>query len=182
MNSYPMRFRPVMLMLPSPSPLKQAKVEDCAAPLSRRFDCKTGGNGVRNALTEIKQMVNIYESLTPELRTNCEVVLAEVLNNIAEHSYQGRPDCAFSVEITLSDQCIVVETSDNGEPMPGLKLPEKRLPSQEVPRDVLPEGGFGWYLIHVLAPDPVYLRRDGTNVLRFVLNNPCGPCALPSAN
>ena len=42
------------------------------------------------------------------------------------------------------------------------KLPDTAL-------EDLPEGGFGWHLIHSLTNDLTYLRTGGCNRLRFLL-------------
>lgn len=95
-----------------------------------------------------------------------EIVLAEVLNNIAEHAYAGQ---AGPVTVTLCDTaqgigCLVV---DHGAPMPGGTPPDGTLPPQ-TPAD-LPEGGFGWHLIRSLTRDLDYARVAGANRLSFLL-------------
>ena len=170
-----MQFRPVTLMQPSPDSISHGstKGSDCVA--TQRFICDTGGHGIRRTLSQIKQMIDAHDHLCPELRSNCELVLAEVCNNIEEHSYWGRTGCQFSIAVTVGPQTIAVETQDTGLPMPGLKLPEPRLPPYQVEQADLPEGGFGWYLIHVLAPNPTYVRHGETNHLRFVLTSQAIP-------
>lgn len=107
--------------------------------------------------------------LKPGERGTAELVLAEVLNNVAEHAYAN---LTGTVRITLSPvaagiQCLIV---DQGVAMPGGSLPAGRLPGGPgTPLDDLPEGGFGWHLIGTLTRDLAYARIDGDNRLSFTL-------------
>jgi serine/threonine-protein kinase RsbW len=98
-----------------------------------------------------------------------ELVLAEVLNNVAEHAYG---DSGGDVAVTLTQEvagvrCLVVDT---GRAMPGEGLPEGLLPGgSDTALDDLPEGGFGWHLIRSLSAELTYARVDGQNRLGFVL-------------
>lgn len=102
-------------------------------------------------------------------RSSAELVLAEVLNNIAEHAYA---DQVGPVTVMVRDgaqgiDCLVV---DQGAPMPGGTLPDGGQPGRTglVLAD-LPEGGFGWHLIHTLTRNLVYRRIAGANRLSFLL-------------
>lgn len=107
--------------------------------------------------------------LRSERRAVAELVLAEVLNNVAEHAYDGN---GGRVEVALCQgergvRCLIV---DEGRPMPGGILPEGRPPDgADVLLDDLPEGGFGWHLIRSLCTDLTYVRVDEQNRLSFVL-------------
>lgn len=107
--------------------------------------------------------------LSDDSRGTAELVLAEVLNNVAEHAYANGPG---SVEVTLAPgpdgiSCLIV---DQGVAMPGEALPEGRLPGgADLPLDELPEGGFGWHLIRTLTEDLCYQRVGGSNRLSFLL-------------
>ena len=106
--------------------------------------------------------------LTPDGRGTAELVLAEVLNNVAEHAYAERTG---SVAVTLTRvqagiACLVV---DQGHPMPGDCLPQGRLPRVDVAIEDLPEGGFGWHLIRSLTVELSYKRVHGCNRLSFLL-------------
>ena len=107
--------------------------------------------------------------ISDSARGTAEIVLAEVLNNIAEHAYA---DKAGPVIVTLRDTargigCLVV---DQGEPMPGGWLPDGTLPQQTgLALADLPEGGFGWNLIRRLTQDLAYTRIAGANRLSFLL-------------
>lgn len=104
-----------------------------------------------------------------DVRGTAQLVLAEVLNNVAEHAYG---DAGGKVEIRLwldpdALHCLIV---DEGRAMPGGQLPEGRLPGgPRVALDDLPEGGFGWHLIRSLCAELSYVRVDGQNRLAFAL-------------
>jgi len=105
-----------------------------------------------------------------------ELVLAEVLNNVAEHAYS---DGGGTVSVSLErDQAgIRCQIVDQGRAMPGGTLPQGLLPGGPgTALEDLPEGGFGWHLIRSLCADLAYARVDGQNRLGFVLpTNGPGP-------
>jgi serine/threonine-protein kinase RsbW len=105
-------------------------------------------------------------ALNEEERGTVELVLAEVLNNVAEHAYARFPG---NVEVDLTFACdhIRVCISDWGLPMPGFEAPSGALP--EASAEDIPEGGFGWYMIRSLSSDLHYHREDGENALTFAL-------------
>lgn len=102
-------------------------------------------------------------------RGAAELVLAEVLNNIAEHAYS---DQVGPVTVSVRDgalglDCLVV---DQGMPMPGGTLPDGSQSDRTgLALADLPEGGFGWHLILRLTRDLAYTRIAGTNRLSFLL-------------
>lgn len=141
-------------MQPAPDPFAQADTHDLvlrAEPAS-----------VRAALLAVTAVPPVAE-LAPDLRGTVELVLAEVLNNVAEHAYA---DSAGHVAVTVALQpgALWCEVVDEGAPMPGGTLPEGRLPE-----DDLPEGGFGWHLIRTMTRDLQYRRQRGTNRLNFII-------------
>nr|WP_281245133.1 ATP-binding protein [Litoreibacter janthinus] len=119
---------------------------------------------VRDTILEImRRLQNEFPSQSEGI-IGTEIVLAEVLNNIAEHSYQcsGLGDVIISVLCT--DDMISVETRDYGVPMPGLNPPKTEL--EEIPLAVedLPEGGFGWFFIRSLSSHMEYRRIGQQNI------------------
>ncbi len=105
--------------------------------------------------------------LDPDERSTLELVLAEIVNNIAEHAYCGRPDGWIEILVRPRPEGICCRISDEGKPMPGGKPPPGLLQDLNVPVKDLPEGGFGWFLISDLAKDLTYERQKGRNTLRF---------------
>jgi serine/threonine-protein kinase RsbW len=98
-----------------------------------------------------------------------EVVMAEVLNNVVEHAYREQPGNQLGLRCVIHDTEILFRISDTGTAMPGLTLPEGKLPAADQPTEHLPEGGFGWHLIHMLTEDLVYVRDADRNRTSFVI-------------
>jgi serine/threonine-protein kinase RsbW len=106
--------------------------------------------------------------LPPDARGTAELVLAEVLNNVAEHAYAEGPG-PVAVTLTAGPTGIGCLIVDQGSAMPGGRLPEGVLPRADTALADLPEGGFGWHLIHSLTRDLAYVRTGGCNRLSFLL-------------
>ena len=102
-----------------------------------------------------------------EVLGNLQIVLAEALNNVAEHAFTGLAPSEASVAITLRGDLLRVVLRDTGHPLPERLLQPP--PPQNLAGDtaVLPEGGFGWTLIHELTSRLEYSRKDGENRLCF---------------
>ncbi|MCW3782369.1 ATP-binding protein [Defluviimonas salinarum] len=98
-----------------------------------------------------------------------ELALAEVLNNIVEHAYDGRTSGQVEVCLHREAGWICCRIVDSGHAMPALTLPEGRMRPLPPRLDDLPEGGWGWSLIRTLATDLAYRREDGSNYLTFRL-------------
>lgn len=105
-------------------------------------------------------------------RITAELVISEVLNNIVEHAYgeQGGEIELSTWPVAGGLQCAV---TDQGTAMPDARLPQGRLPNPAAAD--LPEGGFGWHLIHSLARDIRYLRLGEINLLTFHLPSEQSP-------
>jgi serine/threonine-protein kinase RsbW len=95
-----------------------------------------------------------------------EIVLAEACNNVVEHALAGQPDAAFDLAVWLHEHRMVVRLTDRGRPMPGGLPPRAKTGP---PGDPLPEGGFGWTMIHGLCADVRYSRAGGENRLDLVI-------------
>jgi serine/threonine-protein kinase RsbW len=121
---------------------------------------------IRAALLQITA-VSPVRDLSPDQRATVELVLAEVLNNVAEHAYADSAG-PVAVTVALHAGMLVCDVVDDGIVMPGGILPDGRLPETGSDRD-LPEGGFGWHLIRSLTCDVAYRRQRGSNRLSFVI-------------
>lgn len=107
--------------------------------------------------------------LSAILRAEAELVLAEALNNINEHAYAagGGP---VDLRLRRCRDGLLCLISDLGAGMPGDRLPEGISPLTSTALGDLPEGGFGWHLIRLLARDLQYRRKRGRNRLAIFLD------------
>ena len=122
---------------------------------------------VRKALREIlRHPVMAY--LPAVVRGNAELVLAEALNNIVEHAYDGVIG-HIDLRLQLRSGRLLCDIFDRGAPMPNSELPTGLAPPIKTDKD-LPEGGFGWFLIRSLTENLAYGRIGARNHLSFQLN------------
>lgn len=110
--------------------------------------------------------------ICPDVTARAEIVLAEVLNNIAEHGQQEGRIGWVDLRCDICPSGLQVVVADQGRPMP----PHLLSPPQETPcprGDVslsdLPEGGFGWAIIRCLTCDLHLQSHEGGNTLSFVI-------------
>jgi serine/threonine-protein kinase RsbW len=131
---------------------------------------------IRDSLAEVRLRL-AKDELTEEELATVEVVLAEVMNNIAEHAYAWRRDGEMILVLRHTPQGLSISVSDEGVAMPDLQVPTSGGLDPEAPLTELPEGGFGWLIIRQLARDVTYARKDGVNHLSFRIE--VGLKALP---
>lgn len=116
-----------------------------------------------------------------------ELVVAEILNNIAEHggeaSARGRPirksGVAGHVHLSIAHAegglfCIVC---DDGDAVPGACFAPTVLRTSPGTIETLPEGGFGWPLICEITEKLYYHPDNGHNVLAFLVPKTSPPAA-----
>jgi serine/threonine-protein kinase RsbW len=120
---------------------------------------------VRAALARLIAASPVHD-LPEDDRGTVELVLAEVLNNVAEHAYAGGSG-PVEVGLCATPLGIACRIVDRGLAMPDGQLPQGGLPPA-IPDD-LPEGGFGWHLIRSLTADLTYARSAGQNRLSFLI-------------
>jgi serine/threonine-protein kinase RsbW len=122
---------------------------------------------VRFALQRLSTQVARLDIVADDVMT-LEIVLAEALNNIVEHSYRERPSGWILAEVERIDGWLVCRLTDAGRAMPGGTLPAAGEPPADRAAS-LPEGGFGWQMIWDLAHHVSYRREAGVNRLLFSL-------------
>ena len=104
----------------------------------------------------------------PDLASRAELVLAELLNNVqrhggAEDAGAGARPVRIVLQLSLRGDGLVAVLIDDGCAIPPGCLSAPALPDPES----LPESGFGWSLIHILATDLHYWREMPCNILSF---------------
>ena len=120
---------------------------------------------VREALGGVVKCLGLLALDIEEIST-VELVLAEALNNIAEHAYPiATPDSPITIAVRHQSDGLHVSVCDRGKAMPDGQIPIGM--AQDVDVDLLdmPEGGFGWFLIKDLAKDVRYRREGDQNQL-----------------
>ena len=123
---------------------------------------------IRAALARLMAATPLSSACADD-RATVELVLAEVLNNIAEHAYAG---ASGPVEVQLQRLAagLSCRISDQGGPMPGGSPPAGRsVDPVGLALADLPEGGFGWSMIRTLTVDMTYSRCNGCNRLCFMI-------------
>ena len=124
---------------------------------------------MRDGLAQIMALIEPLHLNTDEAGT-VELVLAEALNNVVEHGLANTPTLT-AIEIRGSHRPAGKNLTviDCGAPMPDGTAPVANTPDMDVETAGLPEGGFGWYLIHTLATDVQYARVATANHLTLQL-------------
>lgn len=150
-----------------PGEMRVPRARQAEGRASERFEFGGDAVAVRDGLARMFRRPMLAR-LTAESRGTAEIVLAEVLNNIAEHAYASFSG-QIEVELTAHDTFLFVRTLDRGLAMPEGEVPWGRLEAVTGIQD-LPEGGFGWYLIRSLTQELTYQRQDGANHLSFCID------------
>lgn len=125
--------------------------------------------GIRCLLSDLRTRLE-EAGLSPETCGTVEIVLAEALNNVAEHAYPPDSPGPVHVRVVIHQEGLTCELTDAGRAMPGLVVPAGTPPDTEGPSSTLPEGGFGWLLIHSLTTDLDYDHRNGHNRLSLTIS------------
>lgn len=136
---------------------------------------------VRDALTFLRERFD--GSAESEVISRLELALAEVLNNICEHGARDEAERLDGrIHSPLIHLCVVrhvggiaCAVTDDGKPLPPECLDPRTLPYIGAPEEdddallMLPEGGFGWYLIQDLTASLSYFREGRRNFLAFIV-------------
>lgn len=124
---------------------------------------------VRRALRRARVVFRAM-SIPEEHSGIAEIVLAEVLNNIVEHAYQDHGRGVIELAVRPVPDGLAFTIRDDGLPMPDGGPPTGHPPDLTVPFEGLPEGGFGWLMIHELTRGLSYRRIGNRNELKFRLD------------
>lgn len=119
---------------------------------------------VRESLIALNDRVNRH--VGSDLMSRTELVLAELLNNVAQH---GRPRAngpqpMVHMSVVAQPDGLACSVSDDGGLLPSVCL-SPRAPD---PANY-PEGGFGWFLIDHLTQSLVYFRENDRNFVAFTV-------------
>ncbi|MEE4118607.1 MAG: ATP-binding protein [Paracoccaceae bacterium] len=153
-----------------PADLLAAALDEPPAPDAPTLVARLASSSlsVREALVTLCRAARLL-GLDTETCGALEMALAEALNNVVEHAYLEDPEGWIVVELDLMDGWTACRVWDGGRPMPRKGIPTTPFPDVSVPLDALPEGGFGWALIHSLAEHLSYERLEECNCLTFAV-------------
>jgi serine/threonine-protein kinase RsbW len=129
---------------------------------------KNDSLAVRTVLEDLNSQLGTLGFLEDTVQ-NVELVMAEVLNNVVEHAYPEGEVGDIAISAVPSARGIQFLVQDKGVAMPNGTPPSGEQGSLECELDDLPEGGFGWYLIRVMAQNLEYRRVEGYNQLSFFM-------------
>ena len=136
---------------------------------------------VRDALVYLRERFD--GSARDDVIARLELALAEVLNNICEHGSRDEAQRLDGrIHSPLIHLCVVRHVggiacaiTDDGRPLPPECLDPRSLPYIDTDASgddsvlMLPEGGFGWYLIQDLTASLSYFREGRRNFLAFIV-------------
>lgn len=135
---------------------------------------------VRDTLADIRRRFSA--EVSEDTLGRLELVLAEVMNNVAEHGQSAAraPVPSIHVVIVCHGRGLACAITDDGRSLPQECLLPRHLP-QFTGADA-PEGGFGWYLIQDLTQALCYYREEPRNFLAFNIPFADSPdCSGPTA-
>lgn len=144
----------------------QAVRPPCQPTGARKLDlrCPPNPDAVRVALSDLRAQLAAM-GLTADQLCNVEIATAEALNNIVEHAFVGLPAQDIAITASLTHTRLRLCLRDRGHSLPGAKIPLGARPDATGPRETLPEGGFGWFLIRDVSERVIYRRIGGENFL-----------------
>lgn len=127
---------------------------------------------VRDTLIALRE--RLHGHISNDLMGRAELVLAELLNNIAQHGRPNRdgPMPLVHLSVVARSDGLSCSVSDNGRLLPTICLN-----SQPPEPSGYPEGGFGWFLIGHLTQSLAYFRENDRNYVAFTV-----PIGMPEPN
>ncbi|CAA7621931.1 ATP-binding protein [Magnetospirillum sp. SS-4] len=96
----------------------------------------------------------------PDMAARVELVLAEALNNVVEHGYQGRSEHPIQVELHLDSAGIRLVVIDHSQQSFSIPTHASMPDFNPDDPDTFPEGGFGLAII-LQCTDQVTTERHG---------------------
>ncbi|GAA6161705.1 hypothetical protein NBRC116589_38790 [Ruegeria sp. HU-ET01832] len=112
------------------------------------------------------------QGLPQHKAADVKIALAEAINNVVEHAYAGITPAKVKVRCRLHENWLEILISDTGNPLPGFRVPDGVPAPLGSSLNDLPEGGFGWFLIHELTSEIRYEHANGCNCLSLRFDFP----------
>lgn len=137
----------------------------------RHFHFPAVQASIRRALRQWRLAMEAAQ-ICADVTARAETVLAEVLNNIAEHGQNDAQLGWIDLHCDLIPSGLLLVVTDQGRPLPPHLLgpPQQTAPHPgDYPLADLPEGGFGWSIIRCLVCDLHHQSLARGNRLSFVV-------------
>jgi serine/threonine-protein kinase RsbW len=123
---------------------------------------------VTNVATRITKWLTSH-AVSPDVVGELELVMAEALNNVVEHGYLYSEDGEIDILVTLTNEFMTIKITDSGRKFDG-PPPFKEMDVESFNFEELPEGGFGWNLIHSMTDEVEFEFADQQNRLTLKRN------------
>jgi serine/threonine-protein kinase RsbW len=111
-------------------------------------------SAIRDFVEDTATRLNVVPTAIP----NVVLAVDEMVTNIIEHGYQGRPG-AIEIEVTTQDDALIIRLRDQAPTFDPTTMP---LPDLSIPFDDRPPGGLGIYLTRKVM-DEVQHRVTATH-------------------
>lgn len=124
--------------------------------------------------TYVRSLCNL-SPLSPSEGACVLLSVVEWLNNVIRHGYNDQPGQMLRLEVELQADYLRIRIHDWGCGLPDGALEKASTPLSEAALlryDLLPEGGWGLYLIKRCMDRVNYHSNDGHNVLTLVKRYP----------
>lgn len=109
------------------------------------------------------------DSAVPQLGQDMNLVLSELLTNIVKHAYSSTSapsqDCKIEVHARFSGEFLEVLIIDQGIELPRHVLKKTNIEFDGEDIFALPEGGFGWSIVHSIIDQVICQRVSDSNRL-----------------
>jgi len=99
------------------------------------------------------------------LEDDLRIGLTEALNNCVLHAYGGAPGGTVTIDLCPAPDAVRLSVIDRGSPPPMELVAAAPDPLFLGDLDELPEGGWGWFLIHRSVDNVSFVQEDGLNRL-----------------
>lgn len=104
--------------------------------------------------------------IDPGDRNRVTILLEELLTNLYAHgSVEGSGGCTAEIALSLQEDRLTIEFSDNGKPFDPLAQPP---PDLDVPLESRLPGKLGLHLLRAFVDEASYRRSGNRNVLQMV--------------
>ena len=104
--------------------------------------------------------------IDPGDRNRVTILLEELVTNLYAHgSVERSGGCTAEIALSLEQDRLSIEFSDNGKPFDPLAHP---LPDLEVPVEARLPGKLGLHILRAFVDEAIYRRNGDRNVLQMV--------------